>query len=78
MGLDNSRNGGKLDDATLMCFQNAVSEESRKDGVGAINLNDEETLEGSIAWKNIMEKNKLDLELFLYSEMLYRYQIGLG
>lgn len=78
MGLDNSRNGGKLDDTTLMCFQNAVSEESRKDGVGAINLNDEETLEGSIAWKNIMEKNKLDLELFLYSEMLYRYQIGLG
>ncbi len=44
----------------------------------SFNAVDEEAQEGSVAWRKIMEKNKFDFELYLYSRQLYKFQIALS
>jgi len=47
-------------------------------GGGGVELVDEDSKEGSAAYRRVMERNKLDLELFLYCQQLYKFQISLS
>mmetsp|Transcript_3474 Transcript_3474/g.7660 ORF Transcript_3474/g.7660 Transcript_3474/m.7660 type:complete len:673 (-) Transcript_3474:154-2172(-) len=77
-GWDNAMNGGKLNRGTLSCFESAILEGMKKDTYDAFNLVEEDAQEGSVAWRKIMEKNRYDFELYLYSQHLYKFQIALS
>jgi len=79
-GWDNAANGDGLNKSTLTCFTNAISDGINKDeNTGALlGLVDDETKEGSVAWKRILDKNRYDYELFVYAEHLYKYQTTLN
>ena len=77
-GWDNAMYGGGLNDGALSCFDSAISDGLRRDKHGGFGLVDEEAQEGSDAWKKVLEMNKFDLELYLYSQNLYRFQISLN
>ena len=77
-GWDNAMYGGGLNDGALSCFDSAISDGLRRDKHGGFDLVDEEAEEGSDAWKKVLEMNKFDLELYLYSQNLYRFQVSLN
>ncbi|KAL3803318.1 hypothetical protein HJC23_009282 [Cyclotella cryptica] len=76
---DQLRTGGFFTAETEQCVENLIEVAKSKDEIlGAVDLNEDEAKEGSKAWKTIMERNKFDYELFMYGQMLYKYQIGLS
>lgn len=77
-GWDNAMNGGKLNKATLSCFESAILDGMEKDTYATMNLVAEDSQEGSVAWRTIMDKNRFDFELFAYSQQLYKFQIALS
>ena len=77
-GWDDASNGGRLTDKTLACFESTILEGMGREARGASDLVDEDALEGSAAWRRIMERNKFDWELYAYSQHLYSFQIGLS
>ena len=77
-GWDKARNGGKLNQGALKCFESAILEGMKHDLEGNAGLVESEAREGSTAWQKIMEKNRFDFELFAYSQQLYRFQIALS
>ncbi|KAL7553717.1 hypothetical protein ACHAWF_017181 [Thalassiosira exigua] len=70
--------GGRLSDGTLACLEGAILEGMRKETKGTSDLRAEEAQEGSAAWRRLMERNKFDSELFIYSQQLYKFQIALS
>ena len=75
---DRVRLGGYFTDETEKCFENVLEVVKKKDEVGALNLRDEDSMEGSAAWENVMERNRFDYELYMYGQHLYKYQLGLN
>lgn len=76
---DQVRTGGFFTLETEQCIENLIEVAKSKDEVlGAMNLNDDDAKEGSTAWKTMMGRNKFDYELFMYGQVLYKYQIGLS
>ncbi|KAL3785518.1 hypothetical protein ACHAW5_005272 [Stephanodiscus triporus] len=77
-GWDHAMNGGKLNERTLACFESAILEGMAKETYGTADLVDVDAQEGSDPWRKIMEKNKFDWELYVYSQHLYSFQIALS
>lgn len=75
---DRIRLGGYFTDETEKCFENVLEVVNKKDEVGALNLKDEDTMEGSTAWNTVMERNRFDYELYMYGQHLYKYQLKLN
>ena len=48
------------------------------ENMGSAPLDKEDAVEGSTAWKILLERNKFDVELYIYSQLLYKYQMGLS
>ena len=78
-GWDNAMQGGKLSEGTLSCFESAILEGMKNYNVAGDDTQEgSHLLEGSNAWSTIMEKNKFDFELYVYSQQLYKFQIALS
>lgn len=77
-GWDNAMNGGRLNSSMLNCFESAILEGMKEDARDAFNSDSEDAQEGSVAWRKIVEKNKFDIELYTYSQQLYKFQIALS
>lgn len=77
-GWDGAMNGRVLGKGTTSCFETVVMEGMGKDVRGATDLEEEDAREGSVAWRKIMEKNRFDFELYMYSKQLYKFQIALS
>eukprot|EP00581_Thalassiosira_minuscula_P015759 CAMPEP_0183711518 /NCGR_PEP_ID=MMETSP0737-20130205/7004_1 /TAXON_ID=385413 /ORGANISM="Thalassiosira miniscula, Strain CCMP1093" /LENGTH=781 /DNA_ID=CAMNT_0025940051 /DNA_START=88 /DNA_END=2430 /DNA_ORIENTATION=+ len=72
-GWDHARSGGKLNEGALSCFERAILDGMATDMKGGEDhLVAKEAVEGSVASRKIMEKNRFDFELFAYSQQLYK------
>jgi hypothetical protein len=56
-GWDNASNGGRLTNGTLACVKSSILEGMGSEIHGTANLIDEDALEGSTAWRRIIERN---------------------
>ncbi|KAL9182610.1 hypothetical protein ACHAXT_013262 [Thalassiosira profunda] len=77
-GWDHALDGGKLNNGTLACFESTIAEGMKEDAKGGEEFSEEETKEGSVAWRKILDRNRFDAELHAYSQQLYKFQIALS
>ncbi len=77
-GWDGAMNGGKLNQSMLSCFENAILEGMTKDVSNTLDLVEADAKEGSAPWRTISEKNRFDLELYMYAQQLYKFQIAMS
>lgn len=73
--------GKVMNDRIQTCLEKAVSDGMEKDALQKSRLEDIDLVEeeeGSDTWRTIMKKNQFDIELYIYAQELYNYQITLS
>jgi hypothetical protein len=70
-GWENATNGGRLTNRILVCFKSSIFEGKGREMHNTSNLVDVDVLERlATSCTRIMERNKFDCELYLYSQHL--------